>query len=182
MLKIMTKQLFAAALLGPALLVTPTGAESARPAGSPRASSNGEIIEQVLVKVNGDIITKTDLEQRQVSAIRQRTQGKVDPESLNNDETLKKMLTEMTPQLIVGAIDELLLLQRGREMGLKLGDEQFKQVVANIRKEQGLQDDAKFQQALAQENMTLEDLRKQLERQMLIEQVQRQEVGSKLNI
>jgi parvulin-like peptidyl-prolyl isomerase len=134
------------------------------------------------VKVNGDIITKTDLEQRQVAAIRQRTQGKVDPASLNNDETLKKMLTEMTPQVLVSAVDELLLLQRGREMGLRLGDDQFKQVVANIRKEQGLQDEAKFQQALAQENMTIDDLRKQLERQMLIEQVQRQEVGSKLTI
>jgi peptidyl-prolyl cis-trans isomerase SurA len=109
-------------------------------------------------------------------------QGKVDPESRKNDENLKKMLAEVTPQLIVSAVDELLLLQRGREMGLKLGDEQFKQVVANIRKEQGLVDDAKFQQALAQENMTLEDLRKQLERQMLIEQVQRQEIGPKLNI
>src|SRR4029450_10258588 len=39
-----------------------------------------------------------------------------------------------------------------------------------------------FQRALAQENMTMDDLRKQLERQMLIEQVQRQEVGSKLTI
>ena len=171
MLKIMKKQLFAAALLVPALLVTPM-----------RAYTSGEIIEQVLVKVNGEIITKTDLEQRQVSAIRQRTQGKVDPESLSNDETLKKMLGELTPQILVGAIDELLLLQRGKELGLRLGDEQFKQVVNNIRKEQGLQDDAKFQQALAQENMTLDDLRKQLERQMLIEQVQRQEVGSKLSI
>ena len=171
MLKIMKKQLFAAALLVPALLVTPM-----------RADTGGEIIEQVLVKVNGEIITKTDLEQRQVSAIRQRTQGKVDPESLSNDETLKKMLGELTPQILVGAIDELLLLQRGKELGLRLGDEQFKQVVNNIRKEQGLQDDAKFQQALAQENMTLDDLRKQLERQMLIEQVQRQEVGSKLSI
>jgi len=163
----MKKQLLAGVLFLSAILVVPTRAE---------------IIEQVLVKVNGDIITKTDLEQRQVSAIRQRTQGKVDPESLNNDENLKKMLTELTPQLIVGAVDELLLLQRGREMGLKLGDDQFKQVVANIRKEQGLQDDAKFQQALAQENMTMDDLRKQLERQMLIEQVQRQEIGPKLNI
>ena len=163
----MKKQLFVAAVLLSALFVVPTRAE---------------IIEQVLVKVNGDIITKTELEQRQVSVIRQRMQGQVDPESLKNDETLKKMLAEVTPQLIVGAIDELLLLQRGREMGLRLGDDQFKQVVANIRKEQGLVDDAKFQQALAQENMTLEDLRKQLEKQMLIEQVQRQEVGSKLNI
>ncbi len=144
---------------------------------------DSEIIEQVLVKVNGDIITKTELEQRQVAAIRQRTQGQqIDPETLKNDETLKKALAEVTPQLLVAAIDEILLLQRGRELGLRLGDDQFKQVVANIRKEQGLQDEAKFVQALAQENMTMEDLRKQLEKQMLIEQVQRQEIGSKLSI
>ena len=101
----------------------------------------------MLVKVNGDIITKTELEQRQVAALRQRMQGQqIDPESLKNDETLKKALAgahaadhRRTP------IDELLLLQRGKELGLKLGDDQFKAVVANIRKEQGLTDDAKFQ-------------------------------------
>ena len=163
----MTKQLLATTVLLTALCAVPM---------------RGEIIEQVLVKVNGDIITKTELESRQVRVIRDRMQGQVNPESLKNDDTLKKMLAEVTPALIVNAIDEILLLQHGREMGLKLGDDQFKQVVANIRKEQGLTDDVKFQQALAQENMTMEDLRRQLERQMLIEQVQRQEVGSKLNI
>ena len=101
---------------------------------------------------------------------------------MKNDETLKKALAEITPMLIVNAVDELLLLQRGRDMGLKLGDDQFRAVVANIRKENKLEDEAKFQAALAQEGMTLDDLRKQLEAQMLVEQVQRQEVGSKLNI
>src|SRR3954471_7826639 len=145
--------------------------------------TRADIIEQVLVKVNGDIITKTELEQRQVSALRQRLNGQnVDPAMLKNDEQLKKALAEITPQVLVNAIDELLLLQHGKELGLHLGDDQFKQVVNNIRKEQGLQDEAKFVAALAQENMTMDDLRKQLERQMLIEQVQRQEVGSKLNI
>ncbi len=164
----MKKQLFVAAMVIAASVVVPIRAD---------------IIEQVLVKVNGEIITKTELEQRQVSVLRQKMQGQqVDPESLKNDETLKKALAEVTPQLLVNAIDELLLLQRGRELGLHLGDDQFKQVVNNIRKEQGLLDDAKFHQALAQENMTMDDLRKQLERQMLIEQVQRQEVGSKLSI
>ena len=45
-----------------------------------------EIIEQVLVKVNGDIITKTELEGRQIAAIRQRmSQGQdISPESLKN--------------------------------------------------------------------------------------------------
>jgi len=146
------------------------------------APMRAEILEQVLVKVNGDIITKTELEQKQVAVLRQRLNNQVDPEALKNDEQLKKMLAEITPELLVNSIDELLLLQRGRELGLRLGDDQFRQVVANIRKEQGLQDDAKFQAALKQENMTMDDLRKQLERQMLIEQVQRQEVGSKLTI
>jgi peptidyl-prolyl cis-trans isomerase SurA len=164
----MTKQLFAAAIVLAASVVAPMRAE---------------IIEQILVKVNGEIITKTELEQRQVAVLRQKMQGQqVDPESLKNDETLKKALAEVTPQLLVNAVDELLLLQRGRELGFRLGDDQFKQVVNNIRKEQGLQDEAKFQGALAQEGMTMDDLRKQLERQMLIEQVQRQEIGSKLSI
>jgi peptidyl-prolyl cis-trans isomerase SurA len=164
----MKKQLFAAAIVLSASIVAPMRAE---------------IIEQVLVKVNGEIITKTELEQRQVAVIRQRMNGQqVDPEALKNDAQLKKVLAEVTPQLLVSAVDELLLLQRGRELGLHLGDDQFKQVVSNIRKEQGLTDETKFQQALAQENMTMDDLRKQLERQMLIEQVQRQEIGSKLSI
>jgi peptidyl-prolyl cis-trans isomerase SurA len=167
----MKKQLFVAAL---SVIVS---------AAAPmRASSPNDIIEQVLVKVNGDIITKTELEQRQVAVLRQKMQGQVDQASMKNDETLKKMLAEVTPQLIVNAVDELLLLQRGRDLGFRLGDDQFKQIVGNIRKEQNLQDEAKFQAALAQENMTIDDLRRQLERQMLIEQVQRQEVGSKLNI
>ena len=142
-----------------------------------------DVIEQVLVKVNGDIITKTELEQRQVAALRQRLQGRnIDPETLKNDEQLKKALAEVTPAVLVNSIDELLLLQHGKELNLHLSDDQFKQVVSNIRKEQGLQDETKFQQALAQENMTMDDLRKQLEHQMIIDQVQRQEVGSKLSI
>jgi len=143
---------------------------------------SGEVIEQVLVKVNGDIITKTELEKRQVAVLRSKLNGQVDPESMKNDEQLKKMLAEVTPEVLVNSVDELLLLQRGRELGFHLGDDQFKQVVANIRKEQGLQDEEKFQAALRQEGMTIDDLRQQLERQMMIEQVQRQEVGTKLTI
>jgi peptidyl-prolyl cis-trans isomerase SurA len=163
----MKKKFFAAAIVTSMLAVAPMRAE---------------IIEQVLVKVNGDIITKTELEARQIAALRQKMQGQVDPAALKNDETLKKMLVDLTPQLIVNAVDELLLLQRGRDLGFHLGDDQFKQIVGNIRKENKLEDDAKFQAALAQENMTLEDLRKSLEKQMLVDQVQRQEIGSKLNI
>jgi parvulin-like peptidyl-prolyl isomerase len=146
------------------------------------APMRADVIEQVLVKVNGDIITKTELEARQVQALRQKMSSQVDPEAMKNDETLKKSLAEITPMLIMNAVDELLLVQHGRERGLRLGDDQFRQIVAGIRKDNKLEDEAKFTAALAQEGMTLDDLRKSLEKQMLVEQVQRQEVGSKLNI
>ena len=37
---------------------------------------------------------------------------------------------------MVDAIDEMLIVQRGKELGYNLSDEQFKSVVDNIRKEQ----------------------------------------------
>lgn len=148
----------------------------------PAAGLAAEVIEQVLVKVNGDIITKTELEQRQIAALRQKMNGQIDPELLKDDARLKQALAEVTPQLIVDAIDELILHQMGKEKGYKLSDEQFKGWLTKIREEQGLQDEAKFQGAIKQEGMTIDDLRKNVERQFIISQVQRDEVGQKLQI
>jgi parvulin-like peptidyl-prolyl isomerase len=110
-----------------------------------------EIIEQVLVKVNGDIITKTELETRQIAAIRQRMNQDVSAEAMKNDEQLKKTLAEVTPRILVEAIDELLMVQLAKERGYKLRDEQFRDWLNALRKEQNLEDDARFQGALKQE-------------------------------
>jgi peptidyl-prolyl cis-trans isomerase SurA len=139
-----------------------------------------EILEQVLVKVNGDIITKTDLENRQIAALRER--GPVNAEALKNDAELRKALLDITPQILVNAIDELLLVQLGREKGYRLTDDQFKSWLENLRKEQNLQDDQKFHAALKQEGWTVEDLRKNVERSFMLQRVQQDEVGSKLTI
>jgi parvulin-like peptidyl-prolyl isomerase len=138
-----------------------------------------EILEQVLVKVNGDIISKTEFEARQVAALRNRPElANASPASLE----LQKAIAETTPDLILDAVDELLLVQRGRELGYTLGDEQFNQILTNIRESNNLQDEARFQEALKQEGMTLADLRRQLERQMLVQQVQRADLVAKLSV
>ena len=142
----------------------------------------GQIIEQVLVKVNGDIITKTDLENRQIAAIRQRMNQDVTPEAMKNDDQLRKTLAEVTPRILVEAIDELLMVQLAKERGYKLRDEQFKDWLTALRKEQNLEDDQRFMGALKQEGMTIDDLRRNVEKQFMISQVQREEVGSKLTI
>ena len=142
----------------------------------------GEVIEQVLVKVNGDIITKSDLERRQIAALRDQSKNRVDAEALKNDAELRKILVEITGDILVNTIDELLLVQMGKEKGYALRDEQFQDWLSRLRKEQGLEDDQKFQAALKTEGFTIDDLRKNVERSFLVQRVQQDEIGSKLTI
>lgn len=144
------------------------------------AVARAEVIEQVLVKVNGEAFTKTDLEARQVARIRELQGQKIDLKSGINDAQLKKTLDEITPQVVVDAVDDLLVVQRGKELGYKLNDDQFKTFVDNIRKENKLEAEETFQAALKQEGLTMADLRKNLERQMIWQRVQQNEVMGKI--
>src|SRR3954464_13146766 len=146
-------------------------------AAAPRA----EIIEQILVKVNGDIFTKTDLEQRQIAALRQKG-NPVDLKSDPNNVQLRKALDEVTPQIMVEAVDEMLVVQRGKELGYTLSDAQFKTVVDNIRKENKIETEEQFQAALKAENMTMADLRRNLERSMIAQKVQQNKERSKIGV
>jgi parvulin-like peptidyl-prolyl isomerase len=145
------------------------------------APAGGEILERILVKVNGEILTQTDLEQRQILALRQRN-VQLREEDLASDGKLQQLLAEITPDVLVETIDEMLLVQRGRELGYRLTDEQFQKILESIKKENRLENEEQFQAALRQEGMTLEDLRRSIERRMLIERVQQVEVLQKLSI
>jgi peptidyl-prolyl cis-trans isomerase SurA len=146
------------------------------------APVRGQILERVLVKVNGDILTQTELEERQTEAIRSRIGSDLKPEVASNTAELKKAIDEVTPQILVNAIDEILMLQMGKEKGYKLTDDQFKDWLEKMRTDNNLQDDAKFVAALKQEGMTVDDLRRNIEKSFMVSQVQRDEVGSKLSI
>ena len=139
--------------------------------GTSPQSPQGLILQQILVKVNGDIVTQTELEERQIGLIRSRG---LQP---RNDEELAQVLEDVTPEVISGAIDELLLVQRARELGYQFTDEQFEEILADLMAENGFETDEQFQEALTQsEGMTLDDLRRVMERQILINQVQQIEV------
>jgi peptidyl-prolyl cis-trans isomerase SurA len=145
------------------------------------AAPRAEIIEQVLVKVNGEIFTKTDLETRQVAALRQKGQ-QMDLKTDAGNEQLKKALDEVTPQIMVDAVDEMLIVQRGKELGYKMSDEQFKSIVDNIKKENKLESEEQFQSALKAEGMTMADLRRNLERNVISQRVQQNEVLGKIGV
>ena len=93
-----------------------------------------------------------------------------------------KAVADSTPGLILSAVDELLMVQRGRELGYTMSDEQFNSVLANIKKDNNIDTEEKFQDALKQEGMTLPDLRRQLEKNMIETRVQQNEILGKLQV
>jgi peptidyl-prolyl cis-trans isomerase SurA len=144
-------------------------------------ATRAEIIEQILVKVNGEIFTKSDLEQRQIATLRQKGQ-QIDLKSDPSNQQLRKALDEITPGIMVDAIDEMLIVQRGKELGYKLADDQFKGVIDNIKKENKIESEEAFQAALKAENMSLADLRRNVERSMIVQRVQSNEVMGKIGV
>lgn len=140
--------------------------------------ARAEILEQILVKVNGEVLTKTELEQRQLRFLRDRT----DLSQTASEAELKRVIAEITPQILVDAVDEMLLVQRGRELGAKMTEEQFKGILDNLKKDNNFTTEEQFQAALKQEGMTMDQLQKMFERQTLITRVEQQEVMSKISV
>ena len=142
------------------------------------AAVSAEILEQVLVKVNGEIITQTEFHKIQLAALRELQNQ---PERVTDVE-LTKLLAQVTPQAIVTTIDEMLMMQRAKEMSLAVSDAQFTQVLESIRKDNKIESEEAFEAALKSEGMTLAQLKQMLSKRILIGQVQQREVGSRIEV
>lgn len=162
-------------------VVSATGtvaAQAQAPAPSPGRSV---VLQRVLVKVNGAVFTKTELEEMQIAELQQRNQRALSQLDLQNDASLRTALVEITPGILAGVVDNLILIQRGRELGYRMNEEQFKGWQDSIKKENQW-DDATFQAALKQQGMSMEDLRSQFEKQYLRNAVRENEIARRLTI
>jgi len=168
---------FVAAFL---LVAAQPSAQTQTPAAPPKPA--GTILEQVLVKVNGEIFTKTELEAKQIAALREQNRQINNPADLKNDESLKALLLEITPAVLVDAIDELLIIQRGKELSLTPTADQLKDAADRIRKQNNITTDAQFRAALAQEGMSFEEFEKNLEKQYIVARVQQQEIMPRVQL
>src|SRR5205085_950733 len=104
-----------------------------------------EVLDEIVCKVNGDIITRTDLEHdRKMWEENFRQQGLT---GARLQEAVKKKM----PDLLRDRIDSLLLVAKAKEMDLKVDSELNKQI-AEIQRRSGLADPEKFQ-AFVREKM-----------------------------
>jgi peptidyl-prolyl cis-trans isomerase SurA len=162
---------------------TPTSpASPAQPAAAPAAQAppvygHSAIIQRVLVKVNGEAFTQTDLEQKQTEALVAKNQ-QADVKAAESDAVIQRELQQITPGLIVEAVDTMLLVQRARELGYKMTDDEYQKFIENLKADNHLQDDAAFNKALTEQGLTKEQLRKNLEEGYLKQAVQQSEIMS----
>ena len=134
-----------------------------------------EIIEQVLVKVNGDIITLSEFETKQLEVLQTRPElAKLPPGSPE----ISKAIAQSAPGLILASVDELLYLQRAKEHGWTLTDERFRDHPGILETPK---DDVAFERELKAAGLSRDALRRNIERDLLINQVQRVDVVEKIS-
>jgi len=123
------------------------------------------VVEGVLVRVNDRIITISDFTER----VRQELTQMTTPP--NNEE-----LRQFAEMLLNEIVNELVLLERATEKRLTVNDEMIDQALENLRKENNLEDDAEWEQALQTSGLTVAALRERYRRTMLLQRAVQGEV------
>jgi len=134
------------------------------------------VIEEIVAKVNGEIITRGDIERtRKQMEATMREQGATGAR-------LQEAMAEADKNILRERIDQLLLQSKGKEMNLNVDSEVAKQL-ADIQRKSGITDPDKFQQFVRdQTGMTYEDYKNDRKNELLTNRVIRQEVDSKIQI
>ena len=135
-----------------------------------------KVVEEIVAKVNGNIITRGELEKTRASI-----EAELRKEGKSGDE-LAKELKAREADALRDQIDQLLMVERGKQLDLKV-DPEVTRRIAQIQAQSGIADPDKFHQlVLEQTGMTYEDFRQQMTNTLLAQRVMGQEVGSKINI
>jgi len=157
-----------------------TPPQTPAPLADAAGAGHSRIIERVLVRVNGEVFTETQLEYREYDALKDQKVGISSPQDVS-DARLSAMLEKVTPDILVDAVDELLLVQYGREQGYHMTDDQFKTVVDGFKQQNKLTD-AQLKDALESEGLTMDTWRQMIEHQSIIQDVQREEILPKAQV
>jgi parvulin-like peptidyl-prolyl isomerase len=151
------RRLFALLVL-PSLVLVPTGARA-------------EIIERVVAKVNGQIITLSEFQARQIAA----AQGaRVDPANVGT------FLRQNNAKILQDAIDEILILQKAEDAGIKAPPQWIDESIDGIRKDNNITTEQQFQDALAREGLTLGELRQNIERGVVRRAIMQRDIQPKI--
>jgi peptidyl-prolyl cis-trans isomerase SurA len=137
------------------------------------------LVEEIVCKVNGDIVTKTELERDRARLTEElRRQGL-------SGARLNEGVASKNGDLLRDRIDNLLLISKGKELNTNVDSEVNKQLAdiqrRAVTQDKGLADPEKFQQFVREQTgQSYEDYKGDLRNQLITQRVIREEVSSKI--
>jgi len=137
------------------------------------ALAGADILERIIARVNGDIVTLSEFEARQLGAVQAARIGPGEVE---------RFLRENNTRILNEAVDELLLVQRASELGLDVPDSYLDQVINDIKKENGITSDEALVAQLHREGMSLGDLRRNVKRSIMRRQALARDLEPRVTI
>ncbi|MGI9075006.1 MAG: foldase protein PrsA [Bryobacteraceae bacterium] len=138
--------------------------------------ANIEVVDQIVARVNGDIISQDELERltrelAQELKARQEMGSKFDQDFQNRQKDILR-----------DRIDELLLIQKGKELNINI-DSDVSKHMANLQRQANITDPDKFREYVRQQTgMSYEDFLAETRNQLLTKQVIGQEVARHISI
>lgn len=142
------------------------------------AASTGAVVEEIIARVNNEIITKSELDKAKATAVeeaQQDCQNRCTPEQLQTsvDERQKTALRDL--------IDQSLLVQRGKDMGTSVETDVIKRL-DQIRTDNKLDSMEDLEKAVTSQGLNWEDFKNNIRNTILTQKVIGSEVGSHINI
>jgi peptidyl-prolyl cis-trans isomerase SurA len=132
---------------------------------------NGTVVEDVVARINDQIISRSDVERAEQNLQQEAAQQNLPPSELTAKE--KDMLRDM--------IDQQLLLSKAKELGLNADADVIRRL-DEIRKQYKMSSMDDLEKAARQQGINFEDFKAQIRDQTLTQQVVRDEVGRHLQM
>jgi peptidyl-prolyl cis-trans isomerase SurA len=142
-------------------------------AGRARAESANRVV----LRVNDRIITLYDYEQakaERVRAILARTDLETSARQQLIDESAKAVLREL--------FEDALLLSRADQLGVNVTSSEVAEAITKMREANEIKDDEEFERALREFGMTREQLERQFERRLALDEVMGREVSPRVAV
>ena len=131
------------------------------------------VIEEILVRVNNDVVTRTEL-QRSRDDVRQELRQQYGDKA-------DYMFAEREKDVLRDLIDQQLLLQKAKDKGLNADTELIKRL-DDMRKQMNLASMDELEKAAREQGVSYEDFKQNMRNQILTQMVIRDEVQPKVQI
>lgn len=141
------------------------------------ALARGTVVEEIIARVNNDIITLSDYQKAEAALpdeVQQDCQG-CPPDKIN------AMLADEKKNLLRSLIDKSLLVQRAQDMNIDVTTDVVRQL-DQLRQQNKLPSMEALQKAVEAEGMGWEDYKQQITDSLLTQRVIQEDVGSTIKI